>query len=577
MDHRWTPAFPLATLAPGGAKLLTAQGERVAIFRTDEGAVYAVDNACPHEGYPLVQGALKGCTLTCCWHNYKFDVRDGRCVLGEESVRTFPVRVRDGNVEVDLSEPDRGAELPKRWASLEAGLLARRPGQAARELARLTQAGLPPAQLIAWCAAFDGRYAEYRSTHALPVAADALRTLPLFEGRQTLRPVAFVAELVAETDGRMPLRARPEPATPPADAAAQLRALVEAEDAPGAEALLRGMLAAGWDREALQAAMLALCADHFLDFGHALIYTVRAFELLDAVDFAFADEILGGLITSVVLGTREDLLPEWKGYRDRLAAVSPELPRLWERQLRPPAWWDRDGFIRTLLDGKASESLDKLLELLRAGVALPDLGAALAAAAAERLLRFDGAIDADPTVQEAWLDCTHRLTFVNAARLAAERWRHPDLLRLFFMAVYFVHRGKALDAPAERRFRPIAASSATVAQVLDAILRRSPEEAVGLARALLAHPADAEDLRAALLPLTMGEIGVRPIFMAHFFKTTVAAFDEAANLAPEAGWPLPILAAVRLCATEVKEQRIAQRVHEALRFVDEGRPPKRLT
>lgn len=571
MESHWTPAFPSATLAPGGARLLSAKGHRVAIFRVESGEIYAVDNACPHEGYPLVQGALKGCTLTCCWHNYKFDLRDGRCLLGEEHVRSFPVRVREGNVEVDLADPDPSASLPQRWESLESGLRARRPGQAVRELARLTQAGVSPVQILAWCAAFDARYAEYGSTHALPVAADALRVLPLLPARQAVLPLAFVVEMLADFDALMPRRAAPA-AQSPGDPAA-LRALVEAEDAPGAEAMARGLATS--DREGLQAAILALCADHFLDFGHGLIFTVRGFELLEAADFAHAEDIVGALAYNIVLGTREDLLPEWKTYREQLARV--DLPKLWERQLRAPAWWDRSGFLAVLLDGRATEALEKLTELLWEGVALPDLAGTLAVAASERLLRFDLAIDADPTVQEAWLDCTHRLTFVNAVRLAAQRWRHPDLLRLFFQATFFVHRGKGLDAPPERRFRALPASSASPARVLDAIRRRSPEEAVGLTRALLEDPADAGPLRDALLPVCLGEIGVRPIFMAHMLKTCVAAFDEAEQLAPEPEWPLPILAVVRLLASPLREQRVAQRVHEALRFVDEGRPPRRLT
>ena len=108
----WTPAFPLSKLAVGGSKVFKRGREQVAVFRLDEDALYAVDNRCPHEGYPLVQGALKDCTLTCRWHNYKFDLRDGACLKGDESVRTFPVRVADGVVELDLTPPDHSATLP---------------------------------------------------------------------------------------------------------------------------------------------------------------------------------------------------------------------------------------------------------------------------------------------------------------------------------------------------------------------------------------------------------------------------------------------------------------------------------
>ncbi|MEO2091127.1 MAG: Rieske (2Fe-2S) protein, partial [Gemmataceae bacterium] len=41
------------------------------------GEIRAISNRCPHEGYPLHQGVLKQCVLTCNWHNWKFDLRDG--------------------------------------------------------------------------------------------------------------------------------------------------------------------------------------------------------------------------------------------------------------------------------------------------------------------------------------------------------------------------------------------------------------------------------------------------------------------------------------------------------------------
>ena len=69
-------------------------GHRLCLVRTSEG-VFALDQACPHEGYGLTTGELDGDLITCAWHNWKFRVNDGRCVLGEEDVRTYPVSVGD--------------------------------------------------------------------------------------------------------------------------------------------------------------------------------------------------------------------------------------------------------------------------------------------------------------------------------------------------------------------------------------------------------------------------------------------------------------------------------------------------
>src|SRR5829696_6508131 len=85
-------------LPVGSMRLARADGQRLCLVRTARG-VHALDHACPHEAYGLTQGTLEGELLTCAWHNWKFRVDDGTCVLGEEDVRTHPVTVgADGSI-----------------------------------------------------------------------------------------------------------------------------------------------------------------------------------------------------------------------------------------------------------------------------------------------------------------------------------------------------------------------------------------------------------------------------------------------------------------------------------------------
>jgi nitrite reductase (NADH) small subunit len=74
-------------------------GERaVAVARVD-GEWFAVDNVCPHAGGPLGDGILDGCTLTCPWHGYAYDVRSGACEVDDQlAVPTVPVKVAAGRV-----------------------------------------------------------------------------------------------------------------------------------------------------------------------------------------------------------------------------------------------------------------------------------------------------------------------------------------------------------------------------------------------------------------------------------------------------------------------------------------------
>src|SRR5688500_16536621 len=100
----WTPVGAVGELPLDTLRMVRAGGRRVLLVRTETG-VHALDNACPHQGYGLVQGELSGDTVTCQWHNWKFRVTDGQCVLGEEDVAAHAVRIEDGQVLVGIHEP----------------------------------------------------------------------------------------------------------------------------------------------------------------------------------------------------------------------------------------------------------------------------------------------------------------------------------------------------------------------------------------------------------------------------------------------------------------------------------------
>lgn len=91
-----------AELPEGARRLIRREGHEIAVFRID-GAVYAIDDSCPHAGGSLVLGALDGTVVTCRAHGLRFDVRTG-CQPGLTGLRTrsYPVRVRDGRLEIDI-------------------------------------------------------------------------------------------------------------------------------------------------------------------------------------------------------------------------------------------------------------------------------------------------------------------------------------------------------------------------------------------------------------------------------------------------------------------------------------------
>ncbi|MCA9649851.1 MAG: Rieske (2Fe-2S) protein [Myxococcales bacterium] len=559
--------------------------QRIAVIRAEDGRLFALDDRCPHEGYPLAQGQLRGCTLTCAWHNFKFDLRDGRCLKGDEAVTVYPVRVRDGRVQVDPRPPQDEGAWERGLQRLHEGLLERRLGQVARELVRLLEQGAAPARLAVEAARFDAERAEWGSTHVLPVAADVLTLMPRYPGSTAALPLMQAFDIASDNHVRRPVRSLADPSDPgddPADAAARLRALVEGEQGEAAEALLRGALARGWGRAELEPMLYGPCCDHFLSFGHPLIYQTKVFDLLEAAGWEHAAVLLPGHLWGIVSATREDTLPDWRPFVQRLAACADRLPgwrvaaaeRGTVAELPPDA---REGWWRAWVQGDRNAAFDAVVEALDGGHAPAAIADLLGAAAASRMLRFELAHDASPAVQEGWLDVTHTMTFASAVHHAVQRYCEPDGLRPLFHAARFVNHARVLDArPAPPMPRP-SHEAASVPEITAAIRRRDPEAALALGARYLADHGPDDALRHALADLPLEDPYTRPIVVAHAIKTGRVACELADRLRDTPWAHDPILAFLRFAAAPLRERPVAQLVHEARRLVVEGKVPRSLT
>lgn len=78
--------------------------EREILLINLEDKFYALDNRCPHMGYPLFFGSLKGGTLICGFHSAKFNVRTGESLgpVTSERLTTFPVKIQNSSIFIEV-------------------------------------------------------------------------------------------------------------------------------------------------------------------------------------------------------------------------------------------------------------------------------------------------------------------------------------------------------------------------------------------------------------------------------------------------------------------------------------------
>ena len=95
---------PLSELPPGEARRVESDPP-IAVFHTEDGEVFAIDDTCSHQDASLADGWLEDCSVECPLHASRFDLRTGRADAppAKKPVRTHRVEIVDGVIQVELS------------------------------------------------------------------------------------------------------------------------------------------------------------------------------------------------------------------------------------------------------------------------------------------------------------------------------------------------------------------------------------------------------------------------------------------------------------------------------------------
>ena len=537
--------------AVGEMRMAKVGERRIAVIRTASG-VHALDNACPHQGYGLVTGALDGELLTCQWHNWKFRVDTGECVIGEEDVACHPVTIERGEIAVTVTEPTADEERGRLWPSLRRGVEDHYVGQLARDTVRLLNNDASPAE-IAWVGFAHALPREERGPgHAMATAVDCLAWATDRHGDDRVLPlVQALAALAEPTRGRAARRPREV-------RDGDLVAAVEREDHDAAMGIARGLAAVPGRVGDVRERFIEAAAMHHLSYGHGIIYTQKAFELLDLVGWERAGVVLPELALATTLATREDTLPYM---RAAVAAVeSLDLAALATVPVDPG--WRDPGLVDVLLDADEAP-IASAAAALAAGAGVDRLLDAVTVAVSRRLLRYDVELEFDLDDDFGWLDITHGLTTARAARWAWQVHPSPASVRQALWAVWLCH-----DTGRAERRHGVSVEPTVVAAPgdVEALIRRGAVDA-----ALAAVRAAGSDAHRALIDASLADGAGSFIVMAHLIKLTKAAIEEA----EATGSDLPLLAATRFLAAPRLERFVHSNVAESLEFVRTGRPPTR--
>jgi len=100
---RWIPIGNTSDIPQRGARCIETPIGRIAIFRTADDRVFALDDHCPHKGGPLSQGIVHGAAVTCPLHSLVISLETGNALGADEGcVRTIPIKIEGDKIFIAL-------------------------------------------------------------------------------------------------------------------------------------------------------------------------------------------------------------------------------------------------------------------------------------------------------------------------------------------------------------------------------------------------------------------------------------------------------------------------------------------
>jgi nitrite reductase/ring-hydroxylating ferredoxin subunit len=542
-----TRVASLAELRAAG-RLVVSTEHRPLLLLADGDAVHAVDNRCPHMGFPLHRGSVADGILTCHWHHARFDLCSGGTFdEWADELPSFPVELRGDDVFVDLREPAGGEALAR--ARVRRGLERNIP----LVLAKATLA-VPEADAFRTALEFGvGRRGAgwgrgLTTLVCLRNVAQRLegddRAAALYHG------LADVASDSAGMEPRFPLAPLPTAGAGPERLARWFRRFVEVRDPAGAERALVSAVRAGATPAQLADMLFAACTDHrYLDLGHALDFTNKALEALDVVGWEHAEAVLGALPAQIAAAQRMEEENAWRNPVDLVGLLEDAFARL--PRPGPGAWDGREALVEVVLGDDPAASVEALLAALRAGAGAVALASAVTFAAATRIARF-----ATSNEFGDWDTALHTFTFANAVEQGLRRSPSRALLRGVFDAAASVYLDRFLNVPAARLAEPGAPADA--AGLLTLLDRQQQVNEAGQLAASCREP--------ARLVAALGAALVREDRNFH----TIQCVEAAVRQHDLTGSPLPLIAAARYLAAHAPTARAQRQTFEIARRLHRG-------
>ncbi|WP_049898272.1 Rieske (2Fe-2S) protein [Halococcus agarilyticus] len=448
-DTEYVQVASLSDLEDEGRQVVSNDGRPIALFH-HEGEVYAVDNRCPHMGFPLTRGTVEDGILTCHWHHARFELEEGDTFdLFADDVQTFPTDVREGEVYLD---PDPEPDVPpatRRRNRLADGLQENISLVMAKSVIGLDEEGEGFYTPLETAVNFGTRYRAMGWGRGLTTLGCMANLHGHVGGRDKRRAMFMGVREVADDSAGEPPRFQ-QYAFDNRDLSKSrlkswFRNTCEVRDTDGAERCLLTAIDSLPPEDVAEIVFTAATDHRYMNAGHTLDFINTAFETTRHLGWEeHADAALASTVAQITDATRSEELSSWRQPVDIASLCAdandllPDLVAAGEGK----DWKRPEEFVETLLSEDAEAIIDALTDAIKAGATTRQLADAVARAATRRVLWF-----ATNNEFNDWNTVHHTFTYANAVHRATRKTDATELYRACFDGAMSVYLDRFLNSP----------------------------------------------------------------------------------------------------------------------------------
>ncbi|WP_336361194.1 Rieske (2Fe-2S) protein [Haladaptatus sp. ZSTT2] len=554
----FVPVASLAALKADGTTIVSHHGRSVALFYHED-QVYAVDNRCPHMGFPLSKGTVDEGVLTCHWHHARFELSCGDTFdPWADDVQTFPVRVEGDDILID-PDPEPTVPPATHWRNrLADGLQENLRLVIAKAVIGLADEGEDVAVPIKTGVDFGTKYRDAGWGSGLTVHAAMANILPALSDVDQKRALYTGLRYVANDAAGEPPRFE-QPGFTTTDVSKDrlktwFRETIEVRDNDPSERTLRTAIGTLSPEEVAEIMYTAATDHRYLNAGHSFDFVNKAFEVLDHIGWENAPNVLPTLVDELTGATRSEELSSWRQPIDVAGLLSEAYDNLDEMVATGAGktWEEPADFTETLLADDPHAIVDALVEAVKSGATTTELAHAVSIAAMRRVAHFGTANEFTD-----WNTVHHTFTYANAVEQATRRTDATELYRGIFDGAISVYLDRFLNMPPAPLPEP-GESDADPAEIRARLMDVFDEEGeVNKAATLVSEHFDADGDPTELMQ-TLGEALLREDANFHTLQNLEACFKQFEVAESESEKRLALMTVARYMAAHFPTRREAE-------------------